>query len=509
MSEEGSDLTTLNLPAWINPEMLDWLRELLGNGSKSKSTGLRKTKSMPALTSEGSGSGKSSSRSSRGMHSKSSSSLKNETMMLEAQRLFLSMGLALTSTKNSKRRDEDDDDDDVRGDRSHYRNLDIIYHHPQGNGRVFVGNDRAASNLAILQKNKITHIVNCTRPARAGTIANHHQNNARYKYYEFPVACWGEYVFEDDRGLMIREENKKMLQLMKFLKPMFMFIKRAVLQGNNVLIHCLAGAHRAGTTGILTLMYFMKLSAADAQKMAISIRPIINPISDFPDLLDLYEKCQKHKVDRDEAGAKRERNVSYSLTSVQDLSGKQLQPDSGSRPSMYKTQSLDPDDSVGATNKVAAMLSKKSNSAIADSLTLGKNASRDLNDPDAKFARKKNDSRRRRSLDSETAKVAASAGGSAGATGGGISSWLKYQQKTAKDSVGLPAISGALDGKYGSGGAASASAAAGGKPKAKAKEKRKSRRSFDPDASVKISGADAAKAQLRRGSLGALPSLGL
>ena len=45
-------------------------------------------------------------------------------------------------------------------------------------------------------------------------------------------------------------------------------------------------------------MYFMKLSAADAQKMAASIWPIINPISDFPDLLDLYEKCQKHKVDR-------------------------------------------------------------------------------------------------------------------------------------------------------------------------------------------------------------------
>ena len=63
--------------------------------------------------------------------------------------------------------------------------------------------------------------------------------------------------------------------------------------------------------------------------------------------------------------------------------------------------------------------------------------------------------------------------------------------------------------KDGSGGAASTSAAAGGKPKAKAKEKRKSRRSFDPDASVKISGADAAKGQLRRGSLGALPSLGL
>lgn len=494
--------------------MLDWLRHLFGNSkesSKSDSKGLRKVKSMPALTSRSSASGKASS-SSRGKHSRSSSSLKNETMMLEAQRLFLSMGLALTTTKNAKRRDEDDEDD-VRGDRSHYRNLDIIYHHPQGNGRVFVGNDRAASNLAILQKNKITHIVNCTRPARAGTLANHHQNNARYKYYEFPVACWNEYVLEDDRGMVIREDNKKMLQLMKFLKPMFMFIKRAVLQGNNVLIHCLAGAHRAGTTGILTLMYFMKLSAEDAQKLAIKIRPIINPISDFPDLLELYEKCQRHKVDKDDAGVKRERNVSYSLTSVQDLSGSQLQLGHSSRPNvLVKTLSLDNQDGVDATtNKVAAMLAKKSNSAIADSLTLGRNASKELNNPDARLARKKNDSRRRRSLDScETAKAAAaSAGGGDGSgvsgSGGGISSWLKYQQKTAKEeSVTLPAIAGASDSKEG------AAAGGGGKPKVKSKDKRKSRRSFDPEASTtKISGADAAKMQLRRGSLGALPTMGL
>ena len=73
--------------------------------------------------------------------------------------------------------------------------------------------------------------------------------------------------------------------------------------GNNVLIHCLAGAHRAGTTGVLTLMYFMKLSADEAHKLAVSIRPVINPISDFPDLLELYEKCQKNKMDRETQAA--------------------------------------------------------------------------------------------------------------------------------------------------------------------------------------------------------------
>ena len=354
--------------------------------------------------------------------------------------------------------------------------MDIIYHHPQGNGRIFVGNDRAASNLSILQKNKITHIVNCTRPARGGTLANYFSNNSRYKYYEFPVACWQDYVMEDDSGLPIRDDNKKMLQLMKFLKPMFMFLRRAVLQGNNVLVHCLAGAHRAGTTGILTLMYFMKLNAEEAQKLATSIRPIINPISDFPDLLKLYEKCQKYKIDRDEAGTKRERNASYSLSSLKDLSGSQLHLSGGDpRPKLNKSMSVDQQvDQAATANQMAAMLSKKSHSAIEESLNLGKNASKELSNPDWN-PRKKSDSRRRRSLDSEMTATIVGTGANSG------SSWLKFQQRNAKESAGLPPIV------------------------KEEKNVKKSRRSYDPESSLLSSKVK--QQQRRRGSLGALPNI--
>ena len=144
--------------------MLDWLRELLGNGSKSKSlVCVRRNRCQ--LSHQRALGRKSSSRSSRGMHSKSSSSLKNETMMLEAQRLFLSMGLALTSTKNSK---------------SAMKMMTMTmcvgqaalpqpgYYLPSSTREwTCLCRERStASNLAILQKNKITHIVNCTRLAR-------------------------------------------------------------------------------------------------------------------------------------------------------------------------------------------------------------------------------------------------------------------------------------------------------------------------------------------------------
>lgn len=37
---------------------------------------------------------------------------------------------------------------------------------------------------------------------------------------------------------------------------MFDFIDNAIANGGSVLIHCLAGAHRAGTTGCACLVHF-------------------------------------------------------------------------------------------------------------------------------------------------------------------------------------------------------------------------------------------------------------
>lgn len=493
--------------------MLDWIRSLLGSftGNRRKRITIegdrpdegkgkmRKTRSEPAMISSASKSSLKEVR--RGARDDSSGrsigSLKNETFMLEAQRLFLALGIAMTSGgKNGRRGDNDDDDDD--GERRNYRNLDVIYHHPQGNGRVFVGNDRAAGNLAILQRNKITHIVNCTRPARAGTLPNHHANNPRYRYYEFPAAVWNEYVMEDDRGNPVHNEKQKMLNLMRWIKPLFHFIKRAIIGGNNVLIHCLAGAHRAGTTGVLTLMYFLKLSADEALKMATSIRPVINPISDFPDLLKLYEMCQKNKIDRDAGAAAagvggggkgkgRDRNISFSLSSVQDLTGNANSgPNTSNNPylSLVRSQSTGGSggDDQQPKNPVAAQLLAKTN-AIQSSLQRGKESSTAM--AASESSKKKGNPKRRRSLDSEKAAAAAQS----------TSSWLKYQQTQATKqdenkgagSVKFPVIKDALK-------------------KSSKKNDRGSRRSFDQDHHPTLK-ATASQPQLRRSSLGSIPKL--
>lgn len=42
--------------------------------------------------------------------------------------------------------------------------------------------------------------------------------------------------------------------VLKFFAPAHNFIDENLEKGNNVMVHCLAGAHRAGTTGVSYLM---------------------------------------------------------------------------------------------------------------------------------------------------------------------------------------------------------------------------------------------------------------
>jgi protein-tyrosine phosphatase len=41
---------------------------------------------------------------------------------------------------------------------------------------------------------------------------------------------------------------------LNFFKPCHDFIDEALKRGENVMVHCLAGAHRAGTTGVSYMM---------------------------------------------------------------------------------------------------------------------------------------------------------------------------------------------------------------------------------------------------------------
>ena len=66
--------------------------------------------------------------------------------------------------------------------------------------------------------------------------------------------------------------------LLAYFQPLFTFVDVELSAGRHVLIHCLAGAHRAGSAGVACLMHMEGLDCASATRKAQQGRKIIDPI---------------------------------------------------------------------------------------------------------------------------------------------------------------------------------------------------------------------------------------
>jgi protein-tyrosine phosphatase len=80
-----------------------------------------------------------------------------------------------------------------------------------------------------------------------------------------------------------------------FTDPVFGFIEEAISNGQNILVHCLAGAHRAGTTGVACLIHFAGLNVEEAIVIAKRCRPIIDPIGQLPEFLFRLKRLEESR----------------------------------------------------------------------------------------------------------------------------------------------------------------------------------------------------------------------
>ena len=106
----------------------------------------------------------------------------------------------------------------------------------------------------------------------------------RIRYLRFNVAHWSS------AGEASRETPASEADIGRFIRGLFTFVDEALAAGGSVLVHCLAGAHRAGTTGCLLLMWKASLSATDAIQAAKCLRPVINPIGSLPAFLKFFDE---------------------------------------------------------------------------------------------------------------------------------------------------------------------------------------------------------------------------
>mmetsp|Transcript_2008 Transcript_2008/g.3755 ORF Transcript_2008/g.3755 Transcript_2008/m.3755 type:complete len:228 (+) Transcript_2008:23-706(+) len=151
-----------------------------------------------------------------------------------------------------------------------YNNLDPIFKHPVTGARVFIGNASASSTREILRDNGITHIVNCTSDMQNAFEGR----DPSIIYFRFDI-----YKFFSQLDLKTHHG------VLEFFTPVFQWIDAATAAGHSVLIHCLAGAHRAGTTGVAYSMHAADLDAQTAIFACKSCRPAVDPIGDLSTLL--------------------------------------------------------------------------------------------------------------------------------------------------------------------------------------------------------------------------------
>lgn len=158
-----------------------------------------------------------------------------------------------------------------------YDALNMIYKHPTSGGKVFVGNQTAAKTKSILEEAGVTYIVNC----QSADSQNYLERDPTYVYHRFPIAWWQMSPTFKKRGIVA------------FFAEYVAFIEGAIAAGKSVMIHCLAGAHRAGTAGVVWLMHVADLDKAAAIKLAKQLRPAINPIGQLITLLSRFDEHTK------------------------------------------------------------------------------------------------------------------------------------------------------------------------------------------------------------------------
>lgn len=198
----------------------------------------------------------------------------------EAHKLFRSLNLPTTNVSSTDRRPR-------------YSNIDAIWKHPSDDGgTVYVGNAQAASDRRTLEERNIVAIVNC----QDESSRNYFEDDDTFEYYRFLVT---RLSYQATKGRNITwsrnnndgttEEQQLFLAWWGYQK-VFEFIQGHIAKGNSVLIHCLAGAHRAGATGTAWLMYQTGKGLQDSLQMAKACRPIISPFGALLECLHVLEE---------------------------------------------------------------------------------------------------------------------------------------------------------------------------------------------------------------------------
>ena len=156
-----------------------------------------------------------------------------------------------------------------------FSNGNAIYER-EGGVKLWVGSADLASDRAQLAAIECQSIVFCQDESEGSM---YFADEPGFRYLAFPIGLWEPpsswpNVVPGDMSPTTPTPEA----LLAYFRPLFDFVSSELSEGRNVLIHCLAGAHRAGSAGIACLMQLEGLSLAAATARAKAARPVIDPI---------------------------------------------------------------------------------------------------------------------------------------------------------------------------------------------------------------------------------------
>ena len=163
-----------------------------------------------------------------------------------------------------------------------YDDLNCVYRDPETGAGVFIGNAQAAANADTLSRNGIKRVVNC-QGIKSKNYFEDDDAHPDMTYLRFPVSFWKRSVGS--------EHAQQVGGAVEYIQPTFAFINEGVALGEGCLIHCLAGAHRAGTTGVAYMMYQGKVSLSVALDLAKQLRPIVSPFAGLLEFLLVLDEA--------------------------------------------------------------------------------------------------------------------------------------------------------------------------------------------------------------------------
>jgi protein-tyrosine phosphatase len=161
---------------------------------------------------------------------------------------------------------------------------------------VYVGSIKAAGTLSILRERGITKVVNCQSVTSRNVFEG--KESAGITYFRFPVADHSYNLIAATKSSSRLGEShaeshaEPSRMVLEYLAPLFAFVDTAVAEGDSVLIHCLAGAHRAGTTGVVYIMHKADVGMVPALALAQRCRKVINPFGALVNFIVAYDAAR-------------------------------------------------------------------------------------------------------------------------------------------------------------------------------------------------------------------------